>query len=190
MTLAAAREVFGFQDRVSLVKVKVSNPNRLTGVQQAIRTRFADVDAITSEEFARDRLNLEAAIQASWAITIIALLLSVLAVANTMAMTVLERTREIGILLAVGWSRRRVVGLILGEAVLLSFVGGLLGIILGMAALSVLSERYKTLPFPSSVAPALLAGAMVLALSVGVVGGVLPAWRASRLDPLQALRHE
>ncbi len=190
MTLAAAGELFGLRDRVSLVKVKLSDPRKATGVQQAITMGFPDIAAITSDDFARDRLNLEAAIQASWAISIIALLLSVLAVANTMAMTVLERTREIGILLAVGWSRRRVVGLILGEAVALSFLGGLLGMILGTGALRGLSYSYKTLPFPTSVAPPLLAGAMGLALCVGVAGGFLPAWRASRLDPVQALRFE
>lgn len=188
MTLAAAREFFGFQDRVSLVKVKVSDPRQLHAVQGAIEARFPDVSAITSEEFARDRLNLEAAVQAAWAVSVIALLLSVLAVANTMAMTVLERTREIGILLAVGWSRPRIIGLFLGEAMALSALGGLLGLGLGVAALRLLSEGYKTLPFPTAVAPSILAGAFSLALGVGVIGGLLPAWRASRLDPVEALR--
>lgn len=185
MTLAAAREVFGLRDRVSLVTVKASNPGKVKALRQTIEARFPGV---TAEEFARDRLNLEAAVQAAWAVSVIALALSVLAVANTMAMTVLERTREIGILLAVGWSRPRIIGLVLGEAVVLSGLGGFLGVALGMGALRVLSEGYKTLPFPASVAPTLLAGAMGLALGVGVIGGILPAWRASRLDPVQALR--
>jgi putative ABC transport system permease protein len=188
MTLAAARDVFGLRDRVSLVKVKASDPGKVRALRQAIEARFPGVTAITSEEFARDRLNLEAAVQAAWAVSVIALALSVLAVANTMAMTVVERTREIGILLAVGWSRPRIIGLVLGEAVILSGLGGFLGVALGMGALRVLSEGYKTLPFPASVAPTLLAGAMGLALGVGVIGGILPAWRASRLDPVQALR--
>ncbi|MBI3975304.1 MAG: FtsX-like permease family protein [Armatimonadetes bacterium] len=188
MTLAAAREFFGLRDRVSLVKVKADDPRQVGAVQQAIEARFPDVTAITSDEFARDRLNLDAAVQAAWAVSVIALLLSVLAVANTMAMTVLERTREIGILLAVGWSRTRIVGLVLGESVILSLLGGLLDMGLGTGALRILSEGYKTLPFPASVAPTLLAGAMGLALGVGVVGGFLPAWRVARLDPVPTLR--
>lgn len=188
MTLTGAREAFGLQDRVSLVKVKVADPRHIREVQRAIEAQIPDVSVLTSEEFARDRLNLEAVVQGAWAISVIALLLSVLAVANTMAMTVLERTREIGILLAVGWSRARIVGLVLGESVVLSALGGLLGVGLGMAALRVLSEGYRTLPFPSTAAPTLLAGAVALALGVGVVGGGLPAWRASRLDPVEALR--
>jgi putative ABC transport system permease protein len=190
MTLAGAREVFGLHDRVSLVKVKVADPRDVREVQRAIEARIPDVTVLTSEEFARDRLNLEAVVQGAWAISIIALLLSVLAVANTMAMSVLERTREMGILLAVGWSRARIVGLVLGESVVLSAFGGLLGVGLGMVALGALSEGYRTLPFPSTAAPALLAGAIVLAMGVGVIGGGLPAWRASRLDPVEALRSE
>jgi putative ABC transport system permease protein len=190
MALSAARELFGLGDRVSLVKVKVKDPRRVRPVQEAIEARFPEVTAITSEEFARDRLNLEAVIAGAWAVSAVALLLSVLAVANTMAMAVLERTREIGILLAVGWSRRRIVGLIAGEAVVMSLLGGLVGITLGTAALNALSRGYKTLPFPSTVGPELLAGAVSLALFVGVFGGLLPAWRASTLDPVEALRSE
>ncbi len=190
MTLAAAKEFFGLRDRVSMVKVKVADPRRLGAVQREIEARFPDTTAITSDEFVRDRLNLDAAVQASWAISIIALLLSVLAVTNTMAMAVVERTREIGILLAVGWSRRRILTMFLGEALVLSLLGGVLGIGLGMAALRALSEGYKTLPFPSAVPAEVLVGALLLALVVGMVGGALPAWRASRLDPVAALRAE
>jgi putative ABC transport system permease protein len=190
MTLAGAREVFGVQDRVSLVKVKVADPRRVREVQEAIEARFPDVAAITSEEFARDRLNLEAVVQAAWAISVIALLLSVLAVTNTMAMAVVERTREIGILLAVGWSRLRILTLFLGEALVLSLLGGLLGVGLGAGALRLLSEGYKTLPFPSAVPPQVLGGALALALAVGMLGGAMPAWRAARLDPVAALRTE
>ncbi len=190
MTLAAAREFFGLQGKVSLVKVKVADPRRLGAVQREIEARFPGTTAITSDEFVRDRLNLEAVVQASWAISIIALLLSVLAVTNTMATAVVERTREIGLLLAVGWNRGRILTMFLGEALVLSLLGGVLGIGLGMGALRALSEGYKTLPFPSALPPEVLGGAVLLALVVGMIGGILPAWRASRLDPVAALRAE
>jgi len=190
MTLAAAREFLGLGDRVSMVKVTATDPARVAALRREIEGRFPEVTAITSDEFVRDRLNLDAAVQAAWAISIIALLLSVLAVTNTMAMAVVERTREIGILLAVGWSRGRILAMFLGEALVLSLLGGVVGIGLGMAALRALSAGYKTLPFPSAVPAEMLAGAVLLALVVGMVGGALPAWRASRLDPVAALRAE
>ena len=190
INLAFARLLLGREDQVSFVKVKAADPQRVRSLQQAIEARLPVVTAITSDEFARDRLSLGAAVQASWAVSIIALLLSALAVANTMAMTVLIRTREIGILRAVGWTRRRIIGLFLGEAIVLSVAGGVFGSMLGVAALQVFSARYKMLPFFSSATPALLLAGLLLPLLVGIAGGFLPAWRASRLDPVQALRYE
>jgi putative ABC transport system permease protein len=188
MTLRGAQDTFGLQGRVSLIKVKATDPTRVDVLRAAIEHRYPEASAMTSEEFAADRLNLEAAVQAGWAVSLIALLLSVFAVANTMAMSVLERAREIGILLAVGWGRLRIVGLFLGESLVLSAVGGLLGVTLGLVALRVLSDIYTTLPLPATAGPALLACAAGLALTVGAIGGLLPSWRASRLDPVQAIR--
>jgi putative ABC transport system permease protein len=107
-----------------------------------------------------------------------------------MATSVLERTREIGILRAVGWRRGRILVLVLGEAALLSILGGIFGIALGAGTLRFLSDTYKTLPVPDSVPPDLLAAAIALAVAVGLAGGLGPALRAARIDPVQALRHE
>lgn len=188
MTLDGARQLIGLGDRVSLVRVKVTDPRRVPAVEREIASRIHDGTVLTSQQFARDRLNLEAAVQAAWAVSAIALLLSVLAVANTTAMAVLERTREIGVLLAVGWSRARIVALVLAEAVVASGLGGLAGVGVGMATLRLLSHISRGLPVPNSASPALLLQALLLSIGVGLVGGLLPAWRASRLDPVEALR--
>jgi putative ABC transport system permease protein len=188
MTLRGAQEMFGASGRVSLIKVKAENAAGVEGLRSAIEQRYPDAAALTSEEFAADRLNLEAAVSAGWAVSLIAILLSVFAVANTMAMSVLERGREIGILKAVGWGRGRIIALFLGESLALSALGGLGGVGLGLMALRLLSGTYLTLPLPATAAPAVLLGAVALALVVGVVGGFLPSWRAARLDPVQAIR--
>lgn len=188
MTLRGAQDTFGLQGRVSLIKVKATDPTRVDALRAAIEHRYPEASAVTSEEFAADRLNLEAAVQAGWAVSLIALLLSVFAVANTMAMSVLERAREIGVLMAVGWGRSRIIALFLGESLVLSAAGGVVGVGLGLGALRLLSDSYMTLPLPASAGPALLAGAIALALTVGAIGGFLPSWRAARLDPVQAIR--
>ncbi|MDQ7844542.1 MAG: FtsX-like permease family protein [Armatimonadota bacterium] len=188
MSLRGAQETFGALGRVSLIKVKAADRARVEALRAAIERRYPEASVLTSEEFAADRLNLEAAVQAGWAVSLIAVLLSVFAVANTMAMSVLERAREIGILKAVGWGRGRIVLLFFGESLAQSAAGGLAGVGLGLAALRLLSKTYLTLPLPTAASPALLAGALALALAVGAVGGLLPSWRAARLDPVQAIR--
>jgi putative ABC transport system permease protein len=127
----------------------------------------------------------------AWGVAAIAILIGGLGMMNSMVMTVLERTREIGTLRAVGWSRGRVMGLILGESVALSLVGGLVGIGLGY----LMGEGIGRLPglgalFEGAWTPAIFAQGIVTALVLGIVGGIYPAWRAANLLPVEALRYE
>ena len=114
-----------------------------------------------------------------------------LGIANTMAMSVFERTREIGILRALGWKRWQVLAHIEIEAVTLGLGGGLLGIALGWLALRVLAALPQTASFVSaSLHWPLLAEAVGIAMSAGLLAGALPAWRAGQLSPVDALRHD
>jgi putative ABC transport system permease protein len=110
---------------------------------------------------------------------------------NTMLMSVLERTREIGVLRALGWQRRQVVGMILKESLVLGLVGGVCGILLGMG----LVWAVKLIPFVGGMlephyGAALLARAVIVALVAGTIGGLYPAWRATRMRPVEALQYE
>jgi putative ABC transport system permease protein len=106
-----------------------------------------------------------------------------------MMTSVLERTREIGILRAIGWPRRRVVKMILAEscaiALIASVIGGLLAIV-GTWALSQ-APAAKGILSPSVDAVILIEG-FGLALIIGVLGALLPAWRAAKLQPTEAFR--
>jgi ABC-type antimicrobial peptide transport system permease subunit len=106
-------------------------------------------------------------------------------------MSVFERTREIGVLRAVGWRRRRIVGLILGEALVVALLGGIAGSALGigLTALARLSPSVETL-LRGVFTPAMFVQALVVALLLGAVGGVYPAWRAAQLAPVEAMRAE
>jgi putative ABC transport system permease protein len=110
---------------------------------------------------------------------------------NAMLMSVHERTREIGTLRALGWRRRRVVWMIMREALVLSLVSGIVGIFLGMG-LGLLVEQDPTMGFmlKGVYSPMLLSKAIVIALVLGVIGALFPAWRASSLSPIEALRYE
>jgi putative ABC transport system permease protein len=126
-----------------------------------------------------------------WAISFVAVVIGALIVANTMWMAVMERTREIGVLRAVGWSRRRIVSMIISEATGVGLIACLIGCLTGcglaeLAASLPVAEMYLDPVF--GVTPFLLALGVAVVLSV--LGALLPAWRAAHISPAEALRYE
>ena len=117
----------------------------------------------------------------------ISLVVGGIVIMNIMLVSVVERTREIGVRLSVGARQRDVLMQFLAEAAILAAVGGVVGILLGVGAAQLISSFA---PFPALVRPQLVIVAMLLATGVGVVFGLWPAWKASRLDPIDALRSE
>jgi len=124
-------------------------------------------------------------------ITILAVFIGGIAVMNTMVMAVFERTREIGILRAVGWRTRRILQMILGEALLLCMIGAVLG-----SGLAVLLTRFITL-FPAIRAfispdynPDVFIRGIIVGVSVALLGAIYPAFRAARFSPAEAIRYE
>jgi putative ABC transport system permease protein len=117
----------------------------------------------------------------------ISLVVGGIVIMNIMLMAVSERTREIGIRKALGAKRRDILAQFVIESATISTVGAILGIILGIA-LAFLVKAVS--PLPASVAPWSVGAAVVLGVAVGMVAGVYPASRASRLDPIVALRAE
>ena len=127
----------------------------------------------------------------AWGTSSIALLIGILGIANTMAMSVFERTREIGILRALGWKGSHVILLILTEATALGLVGGLLGIAVGWGGLRVLAALPQTASVASaSVSPLHLMESLLVAIASGIAAGAYPAWRGAHLSPVEALRYE
>jgi putative ABC transport system permease protein len=121
------------------------------------------------------------------AVGAVSLLVGGIGIMNIMLVSVTERTREIGIRLAIGALEREVLLQFLVEAAVLSSLGGLVGIVLGLAAAAV-GARVLEVPFVLNLG--IVAVAFVFSAMVGVVFGFFPARRAARLDPIEALRHE
>ncbi len=117
----------------------------------------------------------------------ISLLVGGIGIMNVMLVSVTERTREIGLRLAVGAKTRAILVQFLGEAVILSALGSMLGIVVSVAAS--FATGY-VLEWPMSIPPEALVIAPLFAVCVGIFFGFYPAWRAARLDPITALRHE
>ena len=129
----------------------------------------------------------------------IALLVATIGIANTMVMAIYERTREIGILKAMGASRGEIRQMFMIEAGFIGFIGGVVGLFLGwlvgvgMNQVIPIYLRHQNLPVRGNffvVTLMLALGVIVFATFIGLVAGVLPAQRAAKLDPLEALRHE
>ncbi|ATW88368.1 putative ABC transport system permease protein [Halohasta litchfieldiae] len=120
-------------------------------------------------------------------IGVISLVVGAIGIANVMLVSVTERTREIGIMKAVGARNRDVMGVFIIEAALLGTLGSLLGVPLGLVV-GFGATRYADVGF--SLAPSWMALAVIVGIVVGVVAGLYPAWRAARVDPIDALRHE
>ncbi|MEW5963142.1 MAG: ABC transporter permease [Pseudomonadota bacterium] len=121
------------------------------------------------------------------AVAAVSLLVGGIGIMNIMLVSVTERTREIGIRLAIGALERQVLTQFLVEAVVLSLFGGVIGILLGLglAALAV-----RALEVPLVITPEIILVAFGFSALVGIVFGLMPARRAARLDPIEALRHE
>jgi putative ABC transport system permease protein len=110
---------------------------------------------------------------------------------NTMIMSVFERTKEIGVLRAIGWGRWRVVKMILMESILLSLLGGAVGTVAAMLLTNVLSRFPIAAGFiEGNLAPSVILEGFLIALGVGLLGAAYPAYRGAQLLPTEALRHE
>jgi putative ABC transport system permease protein len=108
-------------------------------------------------------------------------------IANIMLVSVVERTREIGIRRALGARKRDIGRQFLSEAVMLSLSGGVVGVLLGMGIAWVLSNAF---PLPTRVTPGLVIVGLLLSVFTGLLAGVFPARKAANLPPIDALRYE
>lgn len=189
--LKDAQELLGKPRQVSLFYIKLKEGNLKDRFIQRIERRFPDLSVSGMEEYA-DKQSMQDIFQGYvWAISGLAIVIGGVGMMNSQLMSVFERTREIGVLRAMGWSRFRILWMIFGESLTVCVAGGVLGSVLGFGLIYWLS---KTTTFfgvsTSSIEPRLLSTAFIVVLVLGLVGGLYPAYRASKLLPIEALRYE
>ena len=194
MPLSTLQNLTSNQNKVSDILVKVTDNANVTTVSQSIENAYPNQLSTTTAADQANRINqgLSFINTASWAISLLAIFIGAVGVINTMIMSVYERTREIGVLKAVGWRDRRILGMILGESIvltLLAFVIGTIVAVVGVELILTLSPSVGGIIKPSFAYDIFLR-AFVVAFLVGVIGGLYPAYRASRLSPTEALRYE
>jgi putative ABC transport system permease protein len=182
------------KDYISQILVKTTEGANDTKISDEIESKYPDeVSTITAAEQA-EMVNSAISILngASLAISALAIIIGGIGIINTMIMTVYERTKEIGVLKAVGWKSKRVLGMILGETLVLTLVSGVVGTIFGILISEIGIRLLGTGASSLSLAynPSTFLLAFGVAIAVGIIGGIYPAYRASRLAPTEALRYE
>ncbi|GAB6055583.1 ABC transporter permease [Methanobacterium movens] len=194
LSLTKLQELTNTEDKVSIILVKINENANTTQVGNDIEEAYPDELATTSSADQIGRINqgLSFIDTATGAISLLAIVIGGVGVINTMIMSVYERTREIGVLKAVGWRSRRILGMILGESIVITLLAALVGIVVGIIGVELLLSL--TTETQGIIQPAysleLFARALGIAFLVGIIGGIYPAYRASRLAPTEALRYE
>jgi putative ABC transport system permease protein len=120
----------------------------------------------------------------------VSIIISLFGMVNTLVLSVFERTREIGLTRAIGMSRRQVRATVRYESVITSIIGALMGIVVGVVFAWVVTTRFAGQGITFSIPSGQLVAFLVIAIVVGVIAAILPAWRAARIDILEAIHYE
>ncbi len=187
-----ARQGLGAGNLASQVVVYPKDGIDIAVLAETIEQEIEHIRAQTGEDFDEQIGSAIAIFNAIiLGVALISLAVGGLSVINTMAMSVAERTREIGIKRAIGASRARITRELVLEAGLIGLIGGTIGLILGSIVVFVANELGRasgTVLFQLTLGTAIFA--LAFATVLGMLAGLVPAWNAARLDPVEALRYE
>jgi putative ABC transport system permease protein len=188
LSLPLLQQLTGNQNQISAIDVRVVPGTDIQRACAEINRVVPEARADPAGEHIASSEGYRVINAMSWGTSLLAVLVGVLGVTNTMLMSVFERRQEIAILLAIGWKRSRIVRMILWESALLGFFGGVIGVVLGIIGVEILKHApaLRGMLEPD-LRINLMLEAVAIAVIVGVLSGLYPAWRSSRVAPSLAL---
>lgn len=190
---AMAREFGQSQDTIDFVQVKPgANPDEVQAIlSKGVETAFPVAEVLNQQELKESREEqVDQLVNLVYALLLLAILISLFGIANTLALSIHERRRELGMLRAIGMSRRQVRTMIRYEAVITALIGAIIGMVLGLVFAALIAQPLKDEGFTLSYPIGSLVGLLVFAAIIGVLAAILPGRRASRLDILESLQYE
>jgi putative ABC transport system permease protein len=191
LALPVFQRITGNEGKINAIDVRVTPSTSVKDVERLcaqIDKLIPECRAMVAGEHISNSQAYRMAQAMSWGTSLLAVLVGVLGVMNTMLMTVFERTQEICVLLALGWKRGRIIRMVLWESALLGLAGGVAGVLIGAVGVRILgtTPAIRGLLEPD-LSIGLLLVSVAIAVAVGLISGLYPAWRSSRLTPSQAL---
>ncbi|MDX6633898.1 MAG: putative transport system permease protein [Solirubrobacterales bacterium] len=190
---AMARDFRQTQDLNDFVKVEEgASADRVQALlSKGVEVAFPVAEVLNQQELKESREEqINQLVMLVIALLVFAILISLFGIANTLALSIHERTRELGMLRAIGMSRRQVRTMIRYEAVITALIGAILGMVLGLIFAALIAQPLKDEGFTLSYPVGTLILLLVFAAIVGVLAAILPARRASRLNVLESLQYE
>ncbi|MHB1242785.1 MAG: ABC transporter permease [Gaiellaceae bacterium] len=183
------REYQSPRNLYSFIQMRGDESEENTRALEAALADFPNAKSVTREEFVDNQISgLNQVLNILYVLLALSVIVSLFGIVNTLVLTVFERTRELGMLRAIGMTRRQVRRMIRHESVITALIGGVLGIALGILLGGLLIARVDFIEF--SLPTSQIVVFAVLTIVVGIVAAIFPARRAARLNPLEALQYE